>query len=40
MMGDMVKYDPGDIEPKWQKKWLEESVYEPDLDKARGLFTI
>ena len=38
MMGDMAKYEPRDIEPKWQKKWLEERVYEPDLDKAKKPF--
>ena len=38
MMGDMAKYDPNGIEPKWQKKWLEERLYEPDLDGRRSHF--
>ena len=38
MMGDMAKYQPGNIEPKWQKKWLEEKLYEPDLDGAKKPF--
>jgi leucyl-tRNA synthetase len=34
----MAEYDPKIIEPKWQKKWREEGVYEPDLDKAAKPF--
>ncbi|MGB7957392.1 MAG: class I tRNA ligase family protein [Minisyncoccia bacterium] len=34
----MAKYEPRDIESKWQKKWLEERIYEPDLDKAKRPF--
>ena len=30
----MKKYIPSQIEPKWQKKWREEKLYSPDLDKA------
>ena len=22
-----MKYEPGDIEPKWQKRWFEERIY-------------
>jgi len=33
-----MKYEPGNIEPKWQKKWLEERIYEPDLDGAKRPF--
>jgi leucyl-tRNA synthetase len=33
-----MKYEPGVIEPKWQKKWLDERVYEPDLDGAKRPF--
>jgi len=33
-----TKYNPGDIEPKWQRKWLEERIYEPDLDKPKRPF--
>jgi leucyl-tRNA synthetase len=39
IMGIMaMKYNPREIEPKWQKKWLEERVYEPDLDEAKKPF--
>ncbi len=34
----MSKYDPGSIEKKWQKAWLEEKIYEPDLDAAKKPF--
>ncbi len=34
----MSKYEPKDIEAKWQKKWLEEGTYEPDLDNAKKPF--
>ena len=34
----MEKYNPNDVEPKWQEKWLREGVYEPDLDKAKRPF--
>lgn len=30
----MKKYIPSRIEPKWQKKWREDKLYSPDLDKA------
>ena len=30
----MKKYIPKDIEPKWQKKWVEDSLYSPDIDKV------
>jgi leucyl-tRNA synthetase len=33
-----MKYDHSKIEPKWQKKWLEERVYEPDLKNAKRPF--
>ncbi len=32
------KYDPNSIEPKWQKKWEEEGIYNPDLGKAKKPF--
>lgn len=32
----MHKYIPADIEPKWQKKWREEKLFSPDLDKAKN----
>ncbi len=34
----MKKYMPRDIEPKWQKKWREENLYSPDLDKSAKPF--
>ncbi|MBI4094685.1 MAG: class I tRNA ligase family protein, partial [Candidatus Liptonbacteria bacterium] len=33
-----MKYNPKKIEPRWQKKWLEEKIYEPDLEKAERPF--
>ena len=38
MMKKLMKYDFNLIEPKWQKKWREERVFEPDLDKAKKPF--
>lgn len=34
----MPAYDHRKIEAKWQKKWREERVYEPDLDGAKKPF--
>ena len=31
----MKKYNPSEIEPKWQTKWREEKLYQIDLDKAK-----
>jgi leucyl-tRNA synthetase len=28
-------YNPGEIEPKWQKKWEEEGIYNADIDTSR-----
>src|SRR3989344_3707889 len=28
------KYNPQEIEDKWQKYWQENKTYQPDLDKA------
>src|SRR3989304_18130 len=37
----MKKYIPSQIEPKWQKKWQEEKLFSPDLDKApRPYYTL
>jgi len=30
-----MKYDPGEIERKWQKLWFEHGVYEPGLESAK-----
>ncbi len=32
------KYDPSEIEKKWQKIWDSEKTYQPDLDKAKKPF--
>ncbi len=34
----MAKYDPGTFEGKWQKQWIKEGIYEPDLDLAKKPF--
>src|SRR5512135_3468226 len=34
----MKRYDFQKIEKKWQKKWLEDGTYEPDLAKAKKPF--
>ena len=34
----MKKYNPQKIEKKWQKKWKEGNIYQPDLDRARKPF--
>lgn len=33
-----MRYNPREIEPKWQKRWLKERVYEPDLKRAEKPF--
>ncbi len=33
-----MKYDHSKIESKWQKVWLKEGVYEPDLKSAKNPF--
>ncbi|MDP2638315.1 MAG: class I tRNA ligase family protein, partial [Candidatus Levybacteria bacterium] len=35
---DSPKYQPQEIEQKWQAIWEKEGVYKPDLDKARKPF--
>ncbi len=34
----MKKYDPSEIEPKWQKIWEEKGIFDPDLKKAKKPF--
>ena len=34
----IMRYDPKKIEAKWQKKWLAEKIYEPDLKRAKKPF--
>lgn len=31
----MERYNPQEIEKKWQKKWEEEQVYKTEADPAR-----
>ncbi|WP_456326580.1 valine--tRNA ligase [Palaeococcus sp. (in: euryarchaeotes)] len=33
-------YDPKEIEPKWQKFWLEEKIYKYELDEKRPPYSI
>jgi leucyl-tRNA synthetase/predicted alpha/beta hydrolase family esterase len=33
--GANKKYDHSTIEPKWQSKWEQEGIYQPDLDSAK-----
>lgn len=35
---NIPKFNPSEIEPKWQKAWTEAKTYEPDLDKAQKPF--
>ena len=32
----MKKYIPGEIEPKWQKKWEEDKLYQVDLSDPKN----
>ena len=32
------RYDPGQLEPKWQARWAEQGTNEPDLDGAQRPF--
>ncbi len=36
--GNIMKYEPNKIEPKWQKVWAKEGIYEPDLDAPKKPF--
>lgn len=31
-------YKPGEIEPKWQKKWEEDGLYQADVDESKKKF--
>ena len=33
-----MRYDHKKIELRWQKKWLKEKIYEPDLARAKNPF--
>lgn len=32
------EFKPGEIEPKWQKIWLESKIYQPSFDEAKNPF--
>ncbi|MDH4278018.1 MAG: leucine--tRNA ligase, partial [Acidimicrobiia bacterium] len=34
-VGDRRPYDPTEIEPRWQQRWLDDGLYEVDNDDAR-----
>lgn len=34
----MQKYEPSKIESKWQKRWAEQKLYSPNLDKVKTPF--
>lgn len=36
----MQKYQPSQIESKWQKKWSEQKLYESDLEKSRKYYVL
>jgi len=38
MKKDAKKYNPVEVEEKWQAKWLSDKVYSPELDKAKKPF--
>ena len=33
-----MKYNPQKIEKKWQRRWVQENIYEPNLKKSRRPF--
>ncbi len=35
---ELPKYNPSEIEPKWQEAWEEKGVYKPNLDTAKKPF--
>ncbi len=37
-MRDLPSYDPGSLEAKWQARWAERHINEPDLDRAARPF--
>ena len=37
---DVLRYEPTDIEPRWQKHWLDEGTYEVDNDDARDRYYV
>jgi leucyl-tRNA synthetase len=34
-MSEREKYNPQEIEPKWQKKWAEDGIYHADIDQSK-----
>jgi len=37
-MADIPVYNPGEIEPRWQKKWEADGLYHADIDPTRPKF--
>lgn len=38
MTQSIPNYNPGEIEPKWQKKWEDDGLYHADIDPAKPKF--
>ena len=37
-MTESLIYNPAEIEPKWQKRWEEDGLYQSDIDASRPKF--
>jgi len=37
-MSEIDRYDPSEIEPRWQKRWEADGLYEADIDPTRKEF--
>jgi len=37
-MPDQLEYNPAEIEPKWQKRWEEDGLYNADIDETKPKF--
>ncbi|MCP5034684.1 MAG: class I tRNA ligase family protein, partial [Actinomycetia bacterium] len=37
---EALRYEPTDIEPRWQQRWLDEGTYEVDNDDPRNPFYV
>ena len=35
---EQMPYDPQEIESRWQKKWSEDRVFEPEIDHSKPKF--
>ena len=38
--GDKVRYQPGEIEPKWQRYWLEQKTFKAEIDHNKEKYYI